>query len=177
MPGCGLLMLPCESPWKCHLARRSGWPMASSLGQWCERSDGSIHCGVSTGHVAESCRIGSPCLRAVFVGCGESNTQIFLWAIPPITAIWKQPIMSVPKSDGLAVLCSFFLTGVMVIFWFPQCYAFVPLSASCHLLIFITIFEDIGLTETEVWILNYPIPSSVHQSRSSFPQTPCRRPI
>lgn len=38
--------------------------------------------GYPQDHVAESFRVGSPCLWAVFVGCGESNKQIFLGATP-----------------------------------------------------------------------------------------------
>lgn len=63
-------------------------------------------------------------------------------------------VMPIPKSDGVPALFSFLLSGIIVTFRFSQCHSFVLpffLQAVTYYLIFITICEETGLTEAEVW--------------------------
>jgi len=78
MPGCRLLMFPRESPrkWKLPEVVAGPWPLPWDSGVKGQMVPSTME--YPQEHVAESCRVGSPCLWAVFVGCGESNKQIFL---------------------------------------------------------------------------------------------------
>lgn len=82
------------------------------------------------------------------MGYGESNKQIFLSAVPLLQPSRFGQGHAFPKSDGLTILYSFFLIGIIVTAGFPSVsplFLFF-LQAVTYPLFFITIYAETGLT-------------------------------